>query len=44
MGKEAWPKGQALISPRGMVVAISKQWNNGMVERWNIGYEKLMMS
>ena len=28
----------------GWYSPLNNQWNNGIVEEWNIGYEKRMMS
>jgi len=36
-GADFTPKG-------GWSWPLNIQWNNGMVEKWNIGYEKRMMS
>jgi hypothetical protein len=43
--KESWPRGSGFdIIPEGWCLPLDNQWNNGMVEKWNIGYEKRMMS
>jgi len=36
---------RALTSdPKGGGLPLGNLWNDGMVEKWNIGYEKRMMS
>jgi hypothetical protein len=32
------------LIPEGWCLPKDTQWNNGMVEKWNIGYEKRMMA
>jgi hypothetical protein len=32
------------IVPAGWCLRLDKPWNNGMVEKWNIGYLQRMMS
>jgi hypothetical protein len=43
--RESWPKGPSFdFTPEGRCLPLYSQWNNGMVEKWNIGYEKRMMA
>jgi hypothetical protein len=42
--KESWPRGPGFdFIPEGWCLPLNNQWNNGMVEKWNIGYKKRMM-
>ena len=43
--KDPGPEGLALISPHtGGCLPLDNQRNNGMLENWNVGYEKRMMA
>jgi hypothetical protein len=41
--KESWPCPGFDFSPEGWWLPSANQWNNGMVEKWNIGYDKRML-
>ena len=42
--KESWPRGPGFdFTPEGWFWPSDNPWNNGMVESWNIGYQKRMM-
>jgi hypothetical protein len=44
-GKESWLRGPGFdFTPEGRCLPLDSQWNNGMVEKWNIGYEKWMIA
>jgi hypothetical protein len=32
------------FSPEGWYMPLGNQWTNGMVEKWNNGFEKRVMS
>ena len=39
--KESWPRRTVFdFTPERWCLPLGSQWNNGMVEKWNIGYEK----
>jgi len=40
--KDPGPEDPALFHPRGVEFALDSEWNNGMVEKWNIGNQKRM--
>jgi hypothetical protein len=52
-GKESWPIGDpALVcgggpgfdfTPERWCLLLDDQWNNGMLEKWNIGFDRRMM-
>jgi hypothetical protein len=43
--KESWPRGPGFdFTPEVWRLPLDNQWNNGMVEKWNIGYEKRIVS
>jgi hypothetical protein len=37
------PARRAYSSERGVKFTLNSEWNDGMVEKWNIGYQKRMM-
>ena len=41
--KDPGPEGPALISPQRGGVYLDSEWNDGMVELWNIGNQNRMM-
>jgi hypothetical protein len=42
--KESGPRGPGFdFTPEGCCLLSDKQWNNGMMEKWNIGVVKWMM-
>jgi hypothetical protein len=43
--KESWPRVSGFdFTPEGWCLPLDNQWNNGMVGKWNIGYQKRMMA
>ena len=41
ISKASWPRGPGFdFTPEGWCLSLDTQWNNGMVEKWNNGYEK----
>jgi hypothetical protein len=43
--KASWPRGPGFdFTPEGWCLSLDTRWNDGMVEKWNNGYEKWMMA